>query len=234
MRVVRCIAIVLPLAIALGCSRDDPKQATAPIPPGASAPGVLEAHWITEQSALVGAVRAAEASPLVQRALSEAANPRLTPMPQYAVRAVGRATDGSKAGVTILPYIVDQDQTHAVFVSLLERDGRQLAEFSELILGRAPTSLESGFSPIMIGDRLGYYRDGSTYSADKSGAPRLAPERWNAQKFLKCFSENADKGCAAGSAVGSAIAPEYPAAASAGCGIGVAVVAIGCAVAAFF
>ena len=234
MKVFRCLAIVLPLAIAAaGCSRDEPKPVTAP-EPAAAAPSVQEAHWIDNPEALSGAVRVAQASPLVQRAISDTPIPRLTPMPQYAVRAVGSLSDGSRAGMTILPFIAGHDSTHAVFITLLEHDGHPLAEVGELILGRAPTSLETGFVQIMVGGRVGWFRGGSTYGPGLDGSAKLSSERWRAEKFNRCFLENAGIGCQAGSGFGRAIAPEIPAAASIGCGLGVAAVAVGCAIAAFF
>jgi len=231
MRVVRFIAMVLPIVIAAaGCSKEDEKRVSAPEPPDAAVPEVLEAQWITDPRALGSAVQAAAGNPLVQRAVVEAPHPRLTPMPEYALRAVGSAADGSRVGVTMLPYMVDQDSTHAVFISLLERDGRQLAEFSELIFGRAPTSLETGFSSIMIGNRVGWFRGGSTYLVGSDGSTKLSSGRFNWEKWTKCFMENAPAGCTAGRDIADDIAPGIPSAGVIGCSAGTVIVAIGCAI----
>jgi len=228
MKLVRCVAFVLPVAIAAGagCSRRESTRVVDPAP--GSAPEILEAHLVTDRTALEGAVRLASGSPVVTRALREAPNPRLNRCYQYALRAEGKMSDGSRVGVTILPHIVDFDSTHAVFVSLLERDGRQVADVSELILGREPTSLEPGFHPIPIGDRVGWIRGDGSYLVGGDGVVRLSPQKRSWQKFVECLMDNAQNGCAAGSGLGGAIAPEVPYVRAVGCAVGVALVAIGC------
>jgi hypothetical protein len=229
MKSIRLVAIVLPLALlGFGCAREEPGRIVAPDPP--SPPSVLEGTWERDPTALAGAVRSAQASPLVQAAITDAPFPDLTPMPQVAVRALGRMSDGALTAFTILPYMVGRDSTHALFVTLADYGDRRLVDVGELILGRAPTTLEIGFEQILVLGRVGWYRGGPTYGAD---GMKRAPERFRSEKFSKCLFENADKGCQAGSAVAQAIAPSAPAAVAIGCGVGVAIVAIGCAVGAF-
>jgi hypothetical protein len=229
MKLVRCISSVLSVAIAAtgaGCSH---KESTRVMDPGrASAPEILEAHLVTDRAALQSAVGLATTSPVVTRALREAPNPRLNRFYQYALRAEGKMSDGSRVGVTVLPHIVDFDSTHAVFVTLLERDGRQIADVSELIIGREPTSLEPGFHPIPIGDRVGWIRGDESYLAGIDGTVKLSPQKRSWQKFVECLLDNAQSGCAAGGGLGGAIAPEVPYSRAIGCAIGVALVAIGC------
>ncbi|TMQ64536.1 MAG: hypothetical protein E6K79_07450 [Candidatus Eisenbacteria bacterium] len=233
MRVLRCIAIVLPIVmVAAGCGRKESTRVVGP-PPPSEGPQIVEAHWVMERDALDGAVQLAASSPLVRRAIVGAGNVRLTPVFRYAVRAEGTEKGGARIGATILPYILDGDSTHAVFISLLERDGKQLVEAQELILGREPTALESGFSPLRLGDRIGWIKNGSSYALGVDGLPQLAPEKFNWVKFITCFLGGAEDACTAGSSVAQAIAPGYPYAAQIGCGVGVALHALGCAAGAF-
>jgi hypothetical protein len=229
MKSFRLVAAALPLALlALSCARDESHRITAPDVPSRSS--VQEASWVRDPAALAGAVRAVQASPLVQAAITEVPFPDLTPMPQFAVRAVGRMSDGTLTAFTILPFVVGRDSTHALFVTLADYGGRPLVVGGELILGRAPTSLETGFEQLLVLGRVGWYRSGPTYGPD--GVKR-APERFRPEKFTQCFMQWADKACQAGSAAGQALAPQVPAIAAIGCGLGVAAAAIGCAASAF-
>lgn len=228
MNVLRCIAIVLLLAMAAaGCGRKESTRVVAP--PPSQETQVVEAHWVFERSALRRAIELAASSPLVRRAVVETPSPRLTPVTGYAVRVEGTVSGGVQVGATILPYIVDGDSTHAVFISLLERDGKQQAEASELILGREPTSLETGFTPMRIGDRIGFIKGGNSYIAGADGRPRLAPEKFKWSKFVSCFLGGAGQGCSTGADIGRTVAPGAPYAAAIGCAVGVALVAAGCA-----
>lgn len=228
MKVLRCAAFFLPLAIALGagCSRKESSRVMSPTP--APGPEVLEAHWVVDPREMESAVRQASANPAVARALREAPDPRLTRLDQYAIRAEGTLNDGSHVHITVLPHIADLDSTHAVFVTLLERGGRQVAEVSELILGRDPSSLEPGFVPIQIGDRMGWFRGDEAYLVGSGGVAKLSATKRFYDKFLQCMLSNANNGCSAGASIGAVIAPEVPLARAIGCGFGVAVVAIGC------
>ena len=228
MKVLRCAAFFMPLAIALaaGCSRKESSRVLSPDP--APGPEVLEAHWVTDRAALATAIRQASANPGVVRSLREAPNPRLTRLDQYAICAEGTVNDGSHVQVTVLPHIADLDSTHAVFVTLIERDGRQVAEVSEIILGRDPTSLETGFVPMQIGDRIGWFRGDEAYAVGSGGVAKLASQRRKYDKFIQCMLSNANNGCSTGASIAAVIAPEVPYSRAIGCGIGVAVIAIGC------
>ena len=229
MKVLRCFAIVLLLVLAAaGCGRKESARVVAPPPPGPEIQ-VVEAHWVFERSALHGAIELAASSPLVRRAIVESPSPRLTPVYGYAVRAEGTVSGGSQIGATILPYIVDGDSTHAVFISLLERDGKQQAEAGELILGREPTSLETGFTPMRIGDRIGWFKGGNSYVAGADGLPRLSQQKFKWMKFVQCLIGGAGGACSAGSEVGRGVAPGVPYAGAVGCAVGVALLAVGCA-----
>ena len=224
---IRWIASILLLAaLAVGCERKE-GRVTAPAPP--EKPETVEAHWVWDQE-LEAAVQGAAASPLVQRAIAEVPNPRLTPRWDLAVRAIGTMSDGSHVGVTILPYVVDQDLTHALFISYLEGDGRRLAEPSELILGREPTSLETGFQAIRIGDRVGWIKGGQVYKWGAASGIQPVVEKPKWTNFVDCLMQGAEQGCATGAAIAQSVAPGVPRASAIGCAAGVAVVAVGCAI----
>jgi len=113
MNVVRLVSLALPLALAAtGCEQKSAHVADVAAP---RAPEVIEAHWVTGPD-LDRAVQEAAAMPLVKRAIAENVDPRLTPMWNRAVKSEGRLLDGRKVSVTILPYMVDQDPTHARFI----------------------------------------------------------------------------------------------------------------------
>jgi len=228
MKLLRYAAFVMPLAIAVsaGCSRKESSRVLSPEPAPASE--VEEAHWVTDRTALSAAIGEASANPGVVRAMREAPNPRLTRVDRYAIRAEGTVNDGTHVQITVLPHIADFDSTHAVFVTLIERDGRQVAEVSELILGRDPTSLETGFVPMQVGDRIGWFRGDEAYLVGSGGVAKLASQRRVYDKFIQCLLDNANNGCSTGASIGAVIAPEVPYSRAIGCGIGVAIVAIGC------
>lgn len=227
MKHIRCIAIVLPIAFAvLGCGRSGSTRVVDPSPE--PRPKVVEAHWITDEDALESAVRQAAASPLVRHAIAASPSPRLTPLHRLAVRAVGTVSDGSRVGVTILPYMVDDDSTHATFVSLIDGGGIQVADVGELIAGRQPTALETGFHAVDLGGRIGWVKGVSAYSAAADGALHSI-ERRNWAKFAECLIEGAPTACASGADIADSIAPGVPRARAIGCGVGVAVLATTCA-----
>jgi hypothetical protein len=229
MKVLRCIAIVLPILMAAaGCGRKESTRAVAPLAPSQE-PQVIEAQWVMDRDALEGAIQVASASSLVRRVIALTPNVRLTRAYRYAVRAEGKLSGGERIGATVLPYIVDDDPTHAVFVSLLNRDGKEQAEASELIFGREPTALETGFRPVHIGDAIGWVKTGSTFVAGAEGLARLSPERFKWMRFIECLIDGAADACSAGAGVGSIVAPGVPYASAIGCGVGVALRAIGCA-----
>jgi hypothetical protein len=231
MKVLRCIAIVLPIVmVAAGCGRKESTRVVAPPPPSPE-PQVVEARWVMERDALEGAIQLAAASPLVRRVIASTPNVRLTPVFRYALRAEGKLSGGVRVGATILPYIVDNDSTHAVFVSLLDRDGKEQAEACELILGREPTALETGFRPLRIGDQIGWIKGGSSYAQGADGQPHLSLEKFHWMKFVECVLDGAGEACSAGASIADVVAPGVPYARAIGCGGGVALLAIGCAAA---
>lgn len=228
MKTVRFVAFVLPLALfALGCERHQGSTRVTDPAPSVAAPRVLEAHWVWDKG-LTDALQSAAVSPLVRRAIAESPYPGAKPVWDKAVRAEGRVTGDLEVGVTILPYSVENDPTHAFFVSLYERDGEQVAEPAELIVGRRPTVAETGFEPVWQGDRYAYVKTGAPYVVTSSGTIRLSPERRNWQKFFKCFAEKGPEYCATGAALGQQIAPAYAYSGAIGCGVGVGLAALEC------
>jgi hypothetical protein len=214
---------------AAGCGRKESTRAVAPLAP-IQEPQVIEAQWVMDRDALEGAIQVASASSLVRRVIALTPNVRLTRAYRYAIRAEGKLSGGERIGATVLPYVVDDDPTHAVFVSLLNRDGKEQAEASELIFGREPTALETGFRPVHIGDAIGWIKTGSSFVAGADGLPQLSPERFHWSKFIECFLDGAADACATGASIGETIAPGVPRAAAIGCGVGVAIHAVSCAV----
>jgi hypothetical protein len=227
MKVVHLVSLALPLAlVSAGCEH---KQATVSGLEAPRAPEVLEAHWVTGPE-LTRAVSEASGKPIVKRVIAETVDPRLTPMWQLAVKAEGRLLDGRRVGVTILPYMVDQDPTHARFISYIDDSQTPYAEPSDLIVGREPTSLETGYAPVDLGGRIGYVKCGAPYKLAASGAILRGSERLNWSKFIQCFFDTAPSYCASGSGLADAIAPNVPYAKAIGCGVGTALAALGCAV----
>jgi len=228
MKFVRCIAIVPLLALAAtGCERRGSTRVVDPPPD--PRPAVVEAHWVTEKEGLGSAVRLAAASPLVRRAFITSPHPRLTPMHRFAVRAVGTVDGGSAVGVTILPYMVDDDSTHAAFISLIDGDGVQVAEFGELIFGREPTSLEAGFHAVRIENQIAWVKSGEAFLSAADGPVHLSPERRNWLKFAECFFDRGPAYCQAGADIGQIVAPGVPHARAVGCAVGTAIAGISCA-----
>ncbi len=231
MKLVRCFAIIPLLVLAVtGCERS--RSTRVVDPPPEQQPAVVEAHWVTEKEGLASAVRLAAASPLVRRAFITSPHPRLTPMHRVAVRAVATLDDGSGVGVTILPYMVDEDSTHAAFISLIDSKGTQVAEFAELIFGREPTSLETGFHSVLIENQIAWVKSGDSFLATVAadGSFLLSPERRNWVKFAQCFFERAPAACSAGADIAGTVAPNVPYARAVGCAAGTAIAAGACAV----
>ncbi|HET9251144.1 MAG TPA: hypothetical protein VFP58_03430 [Candidatus Eisenbacteria bacterium] len=229
MKTVRIVAWILPLAvITLGCerTRTGSDRVTSPAPAAPASP-VIEARWVWDKG-LNDAIQRAATSPLVQRVVEESPFPGARPVWSMAVRAEGRTTGGRKAGVTILPYSVNGDPTHAFFVSLYEHEGEEIAEPAELIVGRAPTHAETGFTPIRSGDGVLYVKTGAPYAAGAAGMIRLSPERRNWAKFFQCWAERAPQYCSSFASIADEIAPHVPHAMAIGCGVGVAIAGLEC------
>jgi hypothetical protein len=102
-------------------------------------------------------------------------------------------------------------------------------DIGELIVGRAPTSLETGFVPIDLGGKVAWVKGVSAYAAGAGGKASLSPVKRKWAKFIECVLETALGGCAAGSSFADEIAPGVPRARAIGCGIGAAVAVLGCA-----
>ena len=245
MKIVRLAAATILLGLlALGCAREERSRIAAPGPATATKPGtrVLEARW-SEGTELARAVSMASSNPLVQRAFLESGDPRLHLEPRYAIQATGVTSEGSRVRVTLLPYAREDDPRFAMLTTLIERDGRTLAQVADLIVGREPTSLEPGFEPVATGDGIVWVRGGAEYLVDDedTGAAGAAAgaggaaerRRFNKEAFLRCWGSQAPTLCAAGVQTCSAIAPQFPYCQALGCGAGMAVAAIYCGVRAF-
>ena len=240
MKFARSCAVLLPIALTiLGCERRDTGRVVNPPPEVApiAALTIVDSRWVTDETALAAEVARASGNPLIQRALSESPHPRLTKYFDYSVRLEGTVSDGSRIGATVLPYMVDQDPTHAVFATLLERDGAQgsqISEYAELIVGRGPTALETGFREINLGGRIGWIKTSGGYLAAGSiGAgwdgTANSPARRQWIRFMECWLERAGQGCAIGAEIGRMIAPTVPHSSAIGCGVGVLAVGGACA-----
>lgn len=235
MRVVRFAASILLFSLTLaGCSREEPKRVTAPDPSAGSkeGPNGVSARWV-EGPDLARAIPIASAHPLVQRAFTAAADPRLYFLSRSAVQAVGTVPGGEQVRVTILPYGLREEPTFATYITLIERTGRALAIRWDFIEGRAPTPLETGFEPVNLSGRQGWVRQHEGYLLAAGRPPQLASERFNFLVFARCVEEHAPPMCAAGAAVGGTIGgAEGPGGAVAGsaigCGVGAATAVIGC------
>ena len=235
MKLARSCAVLLPIALTvLGCERRDTGRVVSPPPePTISELSIVDSRWVTDREALEAEVARASGNPLVQRAISESPHPRLTRYFAYSVRLEGTVSDGSSIGATVLPYMVDQDPTHAVFATLLERDGTQVSEYSELILGREPTALETGFRQVNLGGRIAWIKTTGGYlAAGGLGAGvNPSPQRRSWTRFMECWLDRAGAGCSTGAAIGRTIAPTFPYSAAIGCGVGVLAVGGACALA---
>jgi hypothetical protein len=224
---VAAVAAVLPLLVLTSaCSREGERRVVAPAPLSDS-PQVTGARWVWEPAALAGAVQAAGKNPLVQRALSQAPIAGLRPRYDLAVRAVGSVQGAGEVGVTILPYAVNGDPTHAAFISVAQGSGQEAAEFAEMILGRNPNPDEIGYHSIVWGNQVAWVRSGDSWLLPAGGANR-APLRRQWTKLFDCLAERMPTGCAAGASIASELVPGEPRAAAVGCGIGAAAGAISC------
>jgi len=223
------ITLLLPLALALGgCAERKQSSIVAPDPPVGDAPAVAGAHWIWDRAALGAAVAQAAASPLAERALSESPATGLDPAFQYAISLVATLEDGREISLTLLPYVFGRDSTHAAFISVAKSADVELAEYAELILGRAPNDQEPGFEPVAWGGTTAWVKTGVAYSAVAApGHPAAMIRKWT--KLFDCLAQRMPGGCIAGGAIGGAVSgPGAPAGAAIGCGIGAAAGAAAC------
>lgn len=242
MRTVRIAAVAALLALsAPGCERGERGRVAGPDPPPGAGPEarIVEAHWV-QGADLVRAVSAAASNPLVQRALLEAVDPRLRLEPRYAVQALGATADGARVRVTVLPYARDDDPRYASFTTLIERDGRTLAQVSELIEGREPTTLEEGFSPVESTGGIVWMREVAEYLVDAAEVPGAGAiagvaqrRRFDRGAFTRCWASQGPALCTVGVETCRGIAPQFPYCQAVGCGAGMAVAAVYCAAKSF-
>jgi hypothetical protein len=235
MRVIRFAAFAFLLSLVLmGCSREEPKRVAAPDPFAGSnpEPEAVEARWV-EGPDLTRAISVASSHPLVERALADAAGPRLRFLARSAVQAVGTMAGGEAVRVTLLPYVTDEDPTFATYITLVQRTGRAIAIPWDWIEGRTPTSLETGFEPVDLSGRNGWVRQHEGFALAAGRSPHQAAERFKFPVFARCVEQHAPSMCAAGAAVGGSIgSADGPGGAAAGtaigCGVGAAMAVIGC------
>jgi hypothetical protein len=227
MKTIGIIAAILPLALVVGaCAKRDGANTLAPDPPGARDEIVVrDAAWVTDRDAVHQAAAAAARQPLVQAAIAEYGADRLREMPQHHIRAVGATTTGMPVEFTMLSFMADGDETHGVFITQGSAGGESVTQRAEMIFGRDPRPDEPGFAPYSVQGSLVWIRDDG---AVRPGGVSGAPERVDYIKFLSCMISNAPSACDAGATIASTIAPAVPQARAIGCGVGVAVAAIGC------
>lgn len=223
----RGLAAALPLLLlATSCSRGNEKRVVAPTP--LDPPHVATGRWLWEPDGLAGAVREARSNPLVQRALATATVTGLRPRNDLAVRAVGEDDRGMPVGLTILPFSVGRDSSHAAFITVADGSGRQAAEFAEMIVGREPRPDETGYTRMTWGNQIVWVRTGDAYEL-APGMAHPAPMKRNWTKLFTCLAERMPQGCAAGADIADDFAPGNPRAAAIGCAIGSAVAGLSCA-----
>ena len=234
MKVVGCVLAGSLLLLAAGCSREQPeRRIAAPNPP--PDPGdrqIVEAHWVDQNETLRDAARSAAASPLVQRAIAGVpVDPRTGVDAEHTIRAIGTASDGSRFRVTLLPYTIRGDATRAAIVAWMERDGRQIAQVSEMISGRIPGPSEGDFELSVIGGHRLWFRDRGTYSLSADGGIHRAPQRTISKEFMRCWLERAVNIClgAANGCMQNAPSGQVPICVAIGCAVGAAVAAGECA-----
>lgn len=223
----RGLAAVLPLLLlATSCSRGTEKRVVAPNPPLDPA-HVQTGRWIWEPEGLAGAVREARSNPLVQRTLATATTTGLRPRNDLAIRAVGSDSRGMPVTLTILPFSVGHDSSHAAFISVAEANGRQAAEYAEMIVGREPRPDEAGYTQASWGNLLVWIRTGDAYEL-APGMAHPSPMKRNWGKFFRCLAERVPQGCSAGMEIADEFAPGIPRAAAIGCAIGSAIAGLSC------
>jgi len=175
-----------------GCGQERTKRVTAPRT--LRIEDFPDAHWITSPEELRQVAAGAAKSPLMARAiLEQASDPRLSLLTSGVISAVGTAPDGSVVRMTLLPYQYADDPDHAVYFALLESKGKTRVESFEMFQKRRPTASESDFERVNGGEHGLWMRSGPVYAETPTGIARLAPEKFNWQKFAWCFLPLADK-----------------------------------------
>jgi hypothetical protein len=234
MRVFRIAAFAALLAVvALGCAREERGRVAGPDPPGvpSAEPKVIEAQWI-EGTDLARAVSAAASNPLVQRAFLGTGDPRLRLESRYAIQAVGTTADGARVRVTVLPYSREDDPRYASITALIERDGRTLAQVTDLITGREPTSLEEGYELVESVAGTVWIRESAEYLVD-AAARSAERRRFDRGAFTRCFATQGPALCSVGVETCRGVAPQFPYCQAVGCGAGMAAAAVYCGYTAF-
>ena len=174
-----------------GCSKERARRITGPAT--IRVQDFTDAHWLTSPEELRVAVAGAAKSPLMTRAVTEQiTDPRLQFLPDGVIAAVGTAPDGSLVRLTLLPYQYIDDPDHAVYFAMMEAKGRTRVETFEMFRNRKPADGELDFQPVNDGAHGQWLRSGPTYVQTQTGIARLAPERFNWQKFAWCFVPTAD------------------------------------------
>lgn len=227
--IVAGIAAVLPLiTLTSACSRQGERRVVAPERPSDS-PVITGARWVWEPTALASAVQTAGRSPLVLSALRQAAVPvgGLRPRFDLAIRAVGDA-EGNPLSLTILPYAVDGDPTHAAFISVAQGFGIEGAELAEMIVGREPRADELGYHTASWLGRVVWIRTADPVVGVYGLPAGRAPMKRTWTKLFDCFVQRMPVGCAAGAAIAEEIVPGEPRAGAIGCGIGAALGGVAC------
>ena len=183
---------IAPALVISGCGKELVKRVTAPRT--LSVEDFKDAHWITSPEELRQAAAGAAKSPLMARAvLEQASDPRLSLLSSGVVSAIGTAPDGGVVRMTLLPYQYADDPDHAVYFALLESKGKTRVESFEMFQHRKPTPSESDFERVNGGEHGIWMRSGPVYVQAASGIARMAPEKFNWQKFAWCFMPLADK-----------------------------------------
>ena len=195
-RILLAAAAIAPLAaLALtssGCTKERTRHITGPTT--ISAEDFKDARWITGEDDLRQAATRAGRSPLVLRAvLDQASDPRLSLLQTGVISAVGTAPDGSVVRMTLLPYQYSDDPNRATYFALLESGGKTRVESFEMFRNRKPTASESDFERVNGGEHGLWLRSGTVYIQTQGGIARLAPEKFNWQKFAWCFMPLADR-----------------------------------------
>lgn len=188
---VAAVSLAAALVIS-GCGEQRAKRVAAPTT--LSVEDFKDAHWLTSPEELRQATAGAAKSPLMARAvLDQASDPRLSLLASGVISALGTAPDGSVVRMTLLPYQYSDDPDHAMYFALLESRGKTRVESFEMFRNRKPTPSESGFERVNGGDHGIWLRNGPVYVQTQSGVARMAPEKFNWQKFAWCFMPLADK-----------------------------------------
>jgi hypothetical protein len=226
MRTITLLAVVLPLALAVGACTQ--RHAASPVAPGPPEEGIAirDGAWVTDPDAVSLAAAAAARHPLAQAAITAYGAKRLRAVPESTIRAIGSTTSGLDVEFTTLPFVSDGDPTHGVFVTVGSVGGTVVAQQSELIVGREPRGDEPGFAALAIPGGVVWLKEAEAVS-QPSGVSG-APQKWNKLRFMSCLVANAPAACDAGAAIGSQIAPNVPVARSIGCAVGVVGAALAC------